>query len=112
MLALTLPRPGRSGGGRELRQRGRRTRVALHPRLVGRARFCGAIAVASAYLVVVASCAHRPPRVRRAAEDSESVELPACPTAGPPVPAEGLRGGRYGEGVVGYTLGGGGPAGG
>src|SRR5262249_20454023 len=104
MLALTLPRPGRSGGGRELRQRGRRTRVALHARLVGRARFCGAVAVASASLVVVGSCAHRPPRVRRAAEDSESVELPACPTAVPPVPAEVSSEGRYGVVLVGYTV--------
>ncbi len=79
-------------------------RVALQRRVVGQARYCSLIALASIYLAAVASCAHRPPRVRRAAEDSESVELPACPTPVPPVPEEVSNDGRYGVVLVGYTI--------
>ena len=78
--------------------------MALGPQLVGQARNCSVIVLASIFLVAAASCAHRPPRVRRAAEDSELVELPACPTAVPPVPAEVSREGRYGVVLVGYTI--------
>jgi len=81
-----------------------RTQVALGAQLVGQARYGSAIALAAIYLLAVASCAHRSPRVRRAAEDSETVELPACPTAVPPVPAEVSSEGRYGVVLVGYTV--------
>ncbi len=78
--------------------------MALQPQLVGQARYRSVFALASICLLGVAGCAHRPPRVRRAAGESESVELPACPTPVPPVPEEISSEGRYGVVLAGYTI--------
>ncbi len=46
----------------------------------------------------------RATHVRRAAEATGSVSLPACPTPVPPVPEEAVNEGRFGVVLVGYTV--------
>lgn len=64
----------------------------------------GALLLAITCLAATAACSHRQPRIRRAVEESEVVDLPACPTPVPPMPKEAAREGRYGVVLVGYTI--------
>jgi outer membrane biosynthesis protein TonB len=54
-------------------------------------------------MLALTSCAQRA-RVRRAVEETDSIELPACPSPVPPVPEEAATEGRYGVVLVGYTV--------
>lgn len=60
--------------------------------------------LASGFLAATLSCAQRPARIRRAADESEVVDLPACPTPSPPLPRQAAREGQFGVVLVGYTI--------